>query len=85
MATYLICSTPVLGHVAPMLGIGQHLVSRGHRVIVLTGSRFADQVTSLGIEFRALSGAADFDDRDLDSSLPDRVKYRGFAQMQYDI
>ena len=85
MATYLICSTPVLGHVAPMLGIGRHLVSRGHRVIVLTGSRFADQVTSLGIEFRALSGAADLDDRDLDSSFPDRAKYRGFAQIQFDI
>ncbi|HEY8912610.1 nucleotide disphospho-sugar-binding domain-containing protein [Lacisediminihabitans sp.] len=85
MATYLICSTPVLGHVAPMLGIGRHLVSRGHQVIVLTGSRFADQVTSLGIEFRALSGLADFDDRDLDSHLPDRAKYRGFAQIQYDI
>ena len=85
MATYLICSTPVLGHVAPMLGIGRHLVSRGHRVIVLTGSRFADQVTSHGIEFRALSGVAYFDDRDLDSTLPDRTKYRGFAQIQYDI
>jgi len=85
MATYLICSTPVLGHVAPMLGIGRHLVSRGHRVIVLTGSRFADQVTSLGIEFRALCGAADFNDRDLDISFPDRAKYRGFAQIQYDV
>lgn len=85
MATYLICSTPVLGHVSPMLTIGRHLLSRGHRVIVLTGSRFADQVTSLGIEFRALAGLADFDDRDLESHLPDRAKYRGFAQIQYDI
>ncbi len=85
MATYLICSTPVMGHVAPMLRIGSHLHSRGHRVIVLTGSRFADQVASRGIEFRALSGLADYDDRDLESHLPDRAKYRGFAQIQYDI
>lgn len=85
MATYLICSTPVLGHVAPMLTIGRHLLSRGHRVIVLTGSRFADRVLGLGMEFRPLSGLADFDDRDLDSSLPERDKYRGFAQIQYDI
>lgn len=85
MATYLMCSTPVLGHVAPMLGIGRHLVSRGHRVIFLTGSRFADQVASLGIEFQALSGLADYDDRDLENHLPDRAKYRGFAQIQYDI
>jgi len=85
MATYLICSNPIHGHVTPMLGIGQHLVGRGHRVIMLTGSRFAERVTSLGMEFRPLVGLADFDDRDVPSYLPDRERYRGVAQAQYDI
>ncbi|PJJ61431.1 nucleotide disphospho-sugar-binding domain-containing protein [Compostimonas suwonensis] len=85
MATYLVCSTPVHGHVAPVLGAAGHLVERGHRVIVLTGSRFADRVAAIGAEFRPLAGIADFDDRDVTSYLPERERYRGIAQAQYDI
>lgn len=86
MATYLICSTPVHGHVSPMATIGAHLVSRGHRVIMLTGSRFRETVEAAGMEFRALTGNADYDDRDIDSYLPDRARFKpGVAQAQYDI
>ena len=83
--TYLVCSTPVHGHFSPLATIGHHLVSRGHRVVMLTGSRFAQAVTDRGMEFRALDGLADFDDRDADSFLPDRDNYRGLARAQYDI
>jgi UDP:flavonoid glycosyltransferase YjiC (YdhE family) len=65
MPSYLLCSTPIQGHVAPMLAIGQHLVSRGHGVTVITGSRFRDAVMGIGAEHRSLSGAADYDDRTL--------------------
>lgn len=85
MPTYLVCSTPVHGHVSPMLTAAAHLVRRGHRVIVLTGSRFAERVAAIGAEFVALPGIADFDDRDVPSYLPDRDRYRGLAQAQYDI
>ena len=83
--SYLLCSTPVHGHFSPLATIGQHLVSRGHRVVMLTGSRFAQAVTDRGMEFRALDGLADFDDRNADSFLPDRDDYRGLARAQYDI
>jgi len=85
MSTYLICSTPIHGNVSPMTVIGAHLVTRGHRVIMLTGSRFAKRVTAAGVEFRSLTGPADFDDRDFDSYLPDRDNFRGLARAQYDI
>lgn len=65
MPRYLLCSTPIQGHVAPMLAIGQHLVARGHAVTVITGSRFRDAVVGIGAEHRSLSGAADYDDRAL--------------------
>lgn len=68
-----------------MLAAAADLVRRGHRVIVLTGSRFAERVAATGAEFRALDGLADFDDRDVPSYLPDRDRYRGLAQAQYDI
>ena len=85
MSTLLVCSTPVHGHVVPMLAAAADLVRRGHRVIVLTGSRFAERVAATGAEFRSLDGLADFDDRDVPSYLPDRDRYRGLAQAQYDI
>lgn len=85
MATLLVCSNPIHGHVAPMLGVARHLVGVGHRVIMLTGSRFADRVEAVGAEFRALPGIADYDDRDQDAYLPDRARYRGLARAQYDI
>ncbi len=85
MATYLLCVTPVHGHVAPLLAVAERLRARGHRIILLTGSRFADRAAELDLEFHALTGAADFDDRDPDSSLPDRDRYRGLARAQYDI
>jgi len=68
-----------------MVDTARHLVRVGHRVIVLTGSRFADRVAEAGAEFRPLRGVADFDDRDVASYLPDRDRYRGLAQAQYDI
>jgi MGT family glycosyltransferase len=86
LATILIGATPVYGHVAPMLAIGEFLVSRGHRVLMLTGTRFADRVTAAGLEFHPLTGSANFDDRDTDSYLPDRARHKpGVAQAQYDI
>lgn len=63
MPSYLLCSSPIQGHVAPMLAIGQHLVARGHAVTMITGSRFQDAVVGIGAEHRSLSGAADYDDR----------------------
>jgi len=68
-----------------MLAVGAALVDRGHTVTVLTGSRFEERVREAGAEFRTLSGIADFDDRDLDSYLPERERYRGLARAQYDI
>lgn len=85
MATYLLCSTPVHGHVMPMLAVAADLVRRGHRVVMLTGSRFAAQVAAVGAEHRPLHGIADFDDRDVDAYLPHRARHTGVARAQYDI
>jgi MGT family glycosyltransferase len=68
-----------------MLAIAASLRENGHRVVVLTGSRFRERAAELGLEFRALGGVADFDDRDVPSYLPDHDKYRGLARAQYDI
>jgi len=85
MATYLLAATPVHGHVSPVMRVGAHLVERGHRVVLLTGSRFAGAATVRGMEFQSLAGRADFDDRDQDAYLPDRLAYSGIRRAQYEI
>jgi len=85
MANYLLCSSPIHGHVSPMAAIAEHLVDIGHRVTMLTGSRFAGALEACGVTPRPLSGRADFDDRDPASYLPERSQHRGLQQAQYDI
>lgn len=85
MSNYLLCSSPVQGHVAPIIAIARDLVARGHDVTVLTGSRFRDAVEAAGAAHRALGGIADYDDRNIQDHLPDRDRYRGIAKLQYDI
>ncbi|MDF9276237.1 glycosyltransferase [Arthrobacter sp. EH-1B-1] len=63
MASVLVCSCPITGHVVPMLAVAAGLVNRGHSVRFLTGQRFADRVTASGATFLPLPPEADFDER----------------------
>ncbi|QTI69299.1 glycosyltransferase [Gordonia polyisoprenivorans] len=85
MARILLCSTPLAGHVGPMTAVGHGMVERGHEVIMVTGSRFANHVTDAGLTMHPLAGIADFDERDPDSFLPDRDHHRGLALSRYQV
>lgn len=50
----LLCSMPAEGHIGPMTSVARHLVRRGWRVRMLTGSEFELAVTASGAEFVAL-------------------------------
>jgi MGT family glycosyltransferase len=79
MATFLIGSTPVYGHVSPMLAIAKHLSGRGHRIRILTGSRYEEAVLAAGLEFASLPPGANYDDRDLKSAFPEAYGKTGLA------
>ncbi|MGL5927451.1 MAG: glycosyltransferase, partial [Dermatophilaceae bacterium] len=70
-------SSPIHGHVRPLLSVAEGLVGRGHRVRFLTGSRFAEEVAATGATHLPLSGAADFDDRGLAADGGHRRPRRG--------
>ena len=72
MSTYLLCASPIQGHAAPVIAIARDLVSRGHDVTVLTGSRFRSAVEAAGARHVALTGVADYDDRKMQDHLPER-------------
>lgn len=85
MPSFLVCSTPVHGHVTPLLTVSRHLVQRGHRVRFLTGQRFADAVRSTGAEFVNLPAEADYDDTDMNDAFPGRVGKSGVAGIRWDV
>ncbi|UXA18961.1 glycosyltransferase [Mycobacterium sp. SMC-4] len=86
MASILIASVPIHGHVTPLLAVARHLVERGDDVRFLTGSRFATAVAATGARHIALTGDADYDDRvDHDALFPERAALRGIKAAAFDI
>lgn len=85
MTSILICSTPVHGHVTPLLAVARHLVTQGHRVRFLTGIRYRDAVLATGADHLALPAEADYDDRDMDAAFPGRVGKSGVPGIRWDI
>ncbi len=86
MASILIASVPIHGHVTPLLAVARHFVERGDRVRFLTGSRFSSVVHDTGADHMALPAAADFDDRvDLNDRFPQRRSLSGAKALAFDI
>lgn len=85
MSHFLLPSTPIYGHVTPMVAIGRGLVERGHSVTVLTGRKYATTVRAAGLGFTPLPAEVDYDDAHLEDWLPDRHRLRGVAAGRYDI
>jgi MGT family glycosyltransferase len=74
MARFIIAATSVPGHVLPLLAVSQHLVSRGHEVVVHTGSVFRERAEATGARFVAFRPEIDIDYRQLDERFPERRK-----------
>lgn len=85
MSHLLLASTPLYGHVGPLVTVGQALRAAGHRVSLLTGRKYGGLVRAAGLRFLALPPAADYDDADLGSFLPGRGARTGLAAGRHDI
>jgi len=84
MGNYVLCSTPVRSHLAPMLTIAGHLHERGHSVRFLTGRLFTEAVRRVGVEHVALPRECDCDDSDLDAAFPGRAGLKGLDRMRFE-
>ena len=67
----LFASTPMTGHLNPLLAITRVLLGEGHEITFLTGSAFRARIESSGAKFVSLPMGADFDGRDLLSVAPE--------------
>lgn len=85
MSSLLLCSTPVHGHVTPLLAVARSLTAAGHDVRFLTGARYRAAVEETGARFVPLPAEADYDDRDMDAAFPGRVGRTGVAGAKWDL
>lgn len=86
MASLIIATVPVHGHVTPLLAVARHFTERGDRVRFITGSRFAEVVEATGAEHVALPAEADLDDRqDLAETFPERTALKGAKSIAFDL
>jgi MGT family glycosyltransferase len=86
MARFLIAATSVPGHVLPMLAVAQHLVRRGHEVVVHTGSLFRERAAATGARFVPFRPQIDIDYRKIDERFPERRKIApGPAQLCFGL
>lgn len=59
MSNILVASTPLLGHVAPMLIVGKFLRDQGNVIYFLTSEAFRQKVEAVGeVTFIPLAGNA---------------------------
>ncbi len=85
MARVLLLSTPIFGHVQPMITIGRALAVRGHRVCVLTGGKYEAAARSAGLHVHPLPASVDYDDARLHDWLPARGLSSRIAAGRQDI
>lgn len=71
MARYLVASTALPGHVAPLLALATHLHRRGHEVVFHSGSTFAAAASERGLRFVPFLPAIDYDHRDFRRRFPE--------------
>jgi MGT family glycosyltransferase len=85
VSSIIVVSTPFHGHVTSLLTVAETLVNRGDDVRFITGTRFADRVRATGAAHVPLPAAADFDDRSILKSFPERARLKGVTAIAFDI
>ncbi|KAK3337594.1 MGT family glycosyltransferase [Cercophora scortea] len=85
----LICSTPVSGHIIPMLAIAKQLVARGYDVCFVSSNGYRPQIEAAGASFVPVLGYGDYYDLtswDLDADWPAGKKHmEGPACFNHDL
>jgi UDP:flavonoid glycosyltransferase YjiC (YdhE family) len=85
MSRVLVCVQPARGHVGPTKPIVAALRAAGHEVAVVTGARYRRTFEQLGAEVRVLPPEADFDETDLDGSIPGRAGLHGLKLARFEL
>lgn len=85
MSSVLVCVQPARGHVGPTKPLVSALVAAGHRVAVVTGARYREAFARVGAEVTVLPAEVDFDETDLDGSIPGREGRSGLQLGRFEL
>jgi UDP:flavonoid glycosyltransferase YjiC (YdhE family) len=83
MTRVLVCVQPARGHVGPTKPIVEALLAEGHDVTVVTGERYREAFGKATV--KVLPPEADFDETDLDGSIPGRAGKRGLKLARFEL
>ena len=85
MTRFLFVTTPVTGHVSPLLPVAKKLVERGHEVQWYTSTRFQQHIEAVGATFVPYHTARDMDFHRANELYPERAQLKGIAQFKWDM
>jgi UDP:flavonoid glycosyltransferase YjiC (YdhE family) len=85
MTRVLVCVQPARGHVGPTKPIVEALLAAGHEVAVVTGARYRAAFEKLGATVKVLPPEADFDETDLEGSIPGRAGRKGLRLARFEL
>jgi MGT family glycosyltransferase len=85
MAKFLVGTTALLGHVAPLAPIVAELVRRGHDVRWYTGSHYRERVEATGASFQQMRFAVDQSEVSVNERFPERASLTGTNSLLFDI
>src|SRR6266542_6669783 len=79
--TILLCTIGSAGDVNPFISIGQNLIKRGFRAVLITSQYFESQARAAGLEFFGLGSSEDYQSiiQDPDLWSPDKG-FKVFAE-----
>ena len=80
----VMASHPVNGHVQPIRLVASELIKRGYEITVLLPHAYKESFSKLDLTFVALTGIADYTEKDFDTMQPERKYWPpGLDQMVY--
>lgn len=85
MSSVLVCEQPARGHIGPTKPVVEALIAAGHDVAVITGARYRETFAELGAEVTTLPAEVDFDETDLNGSIPGRAERSGLALARFEL
>lgn len=85
MAKFLVGSTALTGHIAPLAPIVRELTRRGHEVLWYTGSVYQHTVEDAGATYLPMRFAADDSFIPVNERFPQRARLTGIASLLFDI
>ncbi len=81
----MIVTTPVTGHVVPLLPVARELLGRGTHVSWYTSPRFRDRVSATGAQFAPYERPVDVDWERVNQLYPERARRKGLAGAKWDL